>query len=186
MSRISSILLGALLVVAAPRAFAQGSEPTLWIADDAANAIYEVTRDGTFISTFRQQRGADSCAAVDTLTDTLWSTAESANRIVNFSKTGEIPPACTACELEISVVPLGAEGPEGIDVDPSDGTLWLVDDALSPSTPTIYHIEGDGTLISSFPTSSFDLAALSPRASPSTRSTTPCGSPTTAPTRFTT
>jgi sugar lactone lactonase YvrE len=46
-------------------------------------------------------------------------------------------------------------------VDPADGTLWAVADPLNVGH--VYHLERDGTLISTFPTASFDPASISPQ-----------------------
>jgi hypothetical protein len=138
---------------------------TLWIADDTANMIYEVTLEGSLITSFPQVRGGDSCIAVDFTTDTLWSTAESKDRAVNFSKAGELPPDCAACVPEIDLGAFGAEGPEGVGVSLADDVLWVVDDPVdSAVTPQVFQVALDGTLLSSFPASSFDPASSSPQA----------------------
>jgi sugar lactone lactonase YvrE len=163
MTRISVAAIATLLFYLVSGASASDAA-TLWIADDTANLIYEVTLEGDLITSFRQVRGADSCIDVDFATDTLWGTAESKDRAVNFSKTGERPPACADCEREIRLAGFGADGPEGVGVDLDNDALWVVDDpADGQGTAQVFHVGLDRTLLSSFPVSSFDPAAVSPQ-----------------------
>ncbi|MEE8551276.1 MAG: hypothetical protein V3T08_08500, partial [Gemmatimonadota bacterium] len=164
MARISRTLIATSLLYLVAGAPASDAA-TLWIADETANMIYEVTLEGSLITSFPQVRGGDSCIDVDFTTDTLWSTAESKDRAVNFSKAGELPPACAACVPEIDLGALGAEGPEGVGVALADDTLWVVDDPVdSAVTPQVFHVALDGTLLSSFFVSSFEPLPSSPQA----------------------
>ena len=160
MARISRTLIATSLLYLVAGAPASDAA-TLWIADETANMIYEVTLEGSLITSFPQVRGGDSCIDVDFATDTLWSTAESKDRAVNFSKTGELPPACATCALEIDLGAVGAEGPEGVGVSLTDNALWVVDDSPFPQ---VFHVALDGTLLSSFFVSSFEPLPSSPQA----------------------
>ena len=148
------------LLVAAADARAQGA---LWIADDTTARIYRVTEQGALISSFPVPFSAHSSVDLDPFTLTLWATSENAGggRFVNTDRAGQLPPGCGACEPFIGAAGLGISDPEGLGVDPADGTLWAVADPLNVGM--VYHLERDGTLLSSFPTASFDAAAISPQ-----------------------
>lgn len=142
-----------------PMAYADVTDPTLWITDDQTRMVYEVSLDGkellsSFVPTVtfsvnNVQRITPSSIALDPTDDTLWVVQEG-RRLFNYNKLGtEL--------LRIDEDIFSALSPEGMAVDYFDGTLWVVDDPASANDPdTIFHLERDGTVISSFPTSVID------------------------------
>ena len=158
-------------------AHAQELVPRLWIADDASTVrkVFEVPVDGGLpFSFFPDTQASADCTdqpeiclkktnsgiALDPSDDTLWGATEITfsglpllprGGVFNFGKDG------VALRL-IRAEDFGAFSVEGVDVDHFDDSLWVVDDPIgvfSGEVPTVYHISKDGTLIDSFPTSTF-------------------------------
>jgi hypothetical protein len=137
----------------------------LWVVDDVARVTYNVTLAGGLNVSFGTPNTAISSIAVDPVDGTLWGVNEGSStnpgKLVNYSRTGVV----------IQQIPsdmFGAFGGEGlaVTVGSGGGSLWVVDDP-DPSgslVPTVYNVARDGSLLSSFATSSFSTAATSPQA----------------------
>lgn len=161
-TRLGAALAAAALLAPAAPAPAQ----TLWITDDVTDRLYRVRPDGSPVAWIPLPQGADASVDLDRRTDTFWGTNDSARRgrWVNYDRRGQAPPRCGACAAAIPAAAVGATSPEGLGVDPLDGTLWTVDDPPDqPPYPQVYHLRRDGSVIASFPTATFDLEAKSPQ-----------------------
>lgn len=131
----------------------RATTPSLWVADDVQRRISEVLPNGQVLGMFDASTDV-SCVAVDWMTDTLWTTSEGLDMVINFSKSGELLSQFSTLEMD----PQSTQ-PEGIDIDPVDGTLWLVDD----TTLRVYNVDRNGTVLSSFFSTDFHALALSPQ-----------------------
>ena len=121
------------LTVALLAGSAVAQESTLWISDDTINTVFEVTEAGAILRSWPSS--AISGLAVDPNDETLWAALEGFDRIRNYDKDGMTLGTFLAseiyeAELGTPVDPLLTR-PEGVAVDYSDGSLWLVDDDLN-------------------------------------------------------
>ena len=174
MKKIVTLLVAILLLQLVPIAHAQEIDPGLdriWITDDSTRMIYEFTTNWELVNQFgyslpgRQTFIRSSAIAVDPTTAprTLWVVREVPGLLVNLTKNGEVLSTIETQSL------FDAWGPEGVDVDPFDGSLWFLTDPNfnhdppDPGVPAVYNITRDGNLISSFPTSIFDPRSTSPQ-----------------------
>ncbi|MFW5443168.1 MAG: hypothetical protein ACKE51_02525 [Methylococcaceae bacterium] len=136
---------------------AHALSPRLWLTDDKAQMIYEVSLDGSLLSSFPTLITEDGSISfpifpseidIDGQNGSLWVVSENPGRIVNFSTTGKqlMEPILTE--------EFGAFGPEGIAyaADESANTLFIVSDPdlELEKKPTIFEIEKDGTVINQF------------------------------------
>ncbi len=154
-------------VVAHPTAAtARTREITLWVVDDVTKVTYQVSELGALLASFPTPNTAISSIAVDPRDGTLWGANEGTGdgsvpgKLVNYDRNGVVI-------REISAADFGAVGTEGMGLtfDRRNPTLWVVDDPpAGTGVPMVYNIDRDGDLISSFPTSDFDVAATSPQA----------------------
>lgn len=164
-------LVASLAMVGSPEE-AAGSEPpvpSLWLVDDGTDMTYNVTPDGDLNFSFATPRNAVSSVALDPTDQSLWGANDGAtSRLVNYTYEVVDGQAVAVVLQEILGSEFGAVSGEGVAVtfNPGNDTLWVVDDPLISSElePTVFNITQDGTLISSFPTSTFDPASRSPQA----------------------
>ena len=164
-----TLLVAILLLQLVPLVYAQGTDSGLnriWIADDTTRQIYEFTTNWELLSRFGSPLNISvSAIAIDPTTDprSLWVVGEFPGRLINLTKNGE-----TLSIIETQV-PFTAWGPEGVDVDPLDSSIWFVTDPNylhnppDPGVPAVYNIGKDSTFISSFQTSAFDIKSTSPQ-----------------------
>lgn len=158
------LLVAILLLQLVPMTYAQGMDSEhdrIWISAGSPDMIYEFTTSWELVSSFKfEPNGRPSGIAIDSVngpSTTLWVVREVPGKLFNMSKTGNIL-------IEIDTESLfGAYGPEGVDVDPFNGSLWFVTDTTDFGPSTVFNISREGSFISSFPTSSYDETATSPQ-----------------------
>jgi choice-of-anchor A domain-containing protein len=153
---------------------AQEMDPGLdriWITDDETRMIYEFTTNWELVNLFGYSLPGSppnirsSAIAVDptTIPRTLWVVREFPGTLVNLTRNGNVLSTIGTQSL------FDAWGPEGVDVDPFNGSLWFVTDPnynhtpADPGVPAVYNITRDGNLVRSFPTSDFDPESTSPQ-----------------------
>lgn len=146
---------------------AQVSEqPTLWITDDVTRLTYHVTLDGTVLGQFSTPNSARSSIAIDPADRSLWGANEGSasgfppGKLVNYDRQGQVIQEVLAGSFN----GLNTEG-VAITVAIGDDSLWVVDDPTSNQIDSyVYNVNRDGSLIASFPVSTFDPNVSSPQA----------------------
>jgi sugar lactone lactonase YvrE len=131
------------------------SNNTLWVLDTATNKVYNITIDGTLISSFSGTviaGGVTSMQAIclDIDKTHLWVTDDTTQKFYKITKTGTVIHS-----FLYSVA--GFTDALGIDMD-FDGSLWV---AARVGT-SIVQVDTDGNLLSSFATTSIDPTYLIP------------------------
>ena len=138
------------------------ADASLWVVDDVARTTANVTLSGQRTTSFATPNTAISSVSVDPLDGTLWGVNEGgaagAGKLVNYDTTG-------AVIREIPAGTFGGFGGEGMSIAPGpDGSLWVVDDPdVTGRVDTVYRVARDGTLLDSFPTSTFSTGSTSPQ-----------------------
>lgn len=166
------MLLVASVTLAVPTAVgaADHEAPTLWLVDAGTKTTYRTTFDGRLITSFPTPNTATSSVTVDPVDRLLWGVNEGSGsnptanpgKLVKYDRTGTVV-------REIPASTFGGMGGEGLAVTVGgDRSLWVVDDpsvnAPPGRVPTVYNVNPiSGARISSFPTSAFDPAAVSPQ-----------------------
>ncbi len=163
---LCALLVATIVALPSAASAARGRTTNLWVVDDITLTTYQITEDGVLLTSFPTPNTAKSSIAVDPKDGTLWGANEgtaagSPGKLVNYDRSGNVI-------REISAADFGAVRTEGMALtfDRRNPTLWIVDDPPSDTgaVPTVYNITRNGDLISSFPTSDFDVAATSPQA----------------------
>jgi len=139
-----------LLALLSAGAFA--GDKTLWISDDLNTTIYNITPEGTLITSFHSGSISEVAMGIGSEANTLWTTKEGSNLVIHMDKAGVTLSSFPGTKFDPA-----ATTPEGVAVDFADNTLWVLDD----STERVYNTQKDGTLIASFPTTGFDANAIS-------------------------
>lgn len=140
-----------LLALLSAGALAQ-SDKTLWVSDDINTTIYNLTAEGTLITSFHSGSISELSMGIGSEANTFWTTKEGSNLVIHMDKAGVTLSSFPGTKFDPA-----ATTPEGVAVDFADNTLWIVDD----TTERVYNTQKDGTLIASFVTMGFDPNAIS-------------------------
>lgn len=139
-------------LIALLSAGALAQDKTLWVSDDINTTIYNLTSEGTLITSFHSGSISEVAMGIGSEANTFWVTKEGSNLVIHMDKSGVILSSFPGTKVDPA-----ATTPEGVAVDFADNTLWVLDD----TTERLYNTQKDGTLIKSFLTTSFDANAIS-------------------------
>lgn len=147
------------------------SDDTLWVVDDPqaidpeVPAIYNISRDGTLISSFPTsvfdpQALSPQSIAYDPFDQTLWISDNQSGAVYNVTQTGTLISRFDTNTGPFVTVedPSGVRNVQGISVE-SDGILWLT----ARDTRKIYRVTRSGdAVLESFASASFDPTSSNP------------------------